>query len=144
MTNVYSLMSSNVGNREARTKKGIIVFGSCVPDQFPDLFENILKQYNYPAFNICLETFHMNMAGYKLASLISYSNVETVIVLTMDGSPHCIQLHYLVEDLKAHFTSNIRPVHYVIEKGKLYQISSHAVKKSRHLVTIEKILAKQK
>ncbi len=139
MVGKYDLMRSNVGNREARKKKGVIVYGSCVPTQFPDLFNEVFEQYKYPAFDVCLETVHMNMAGYKLASLISYSHVENVIVLTVDGSPHCIQLHYLVEDIKKHFLHNINTKHLVIEKGVLYEVSERAVRKSRHLKALEKM-----
>lgn len=140
MVSIYPLMTSNVGNREAREKNGLLVYGSCVSTQFPDLFNEVFDKYQYPAFHVCLESVHMNMAGYKLASFIAYSHVQNIVILTVDGSPHCIQLHYLVEDLKQHFTPDITTTHYVIDKGKLYEISERAIKKSRHLHTIEKMM----
>ncbi len=78
----------------------------------------------------------MNHAGYKLASIIRYSNIRRVTALTVDGSPHCVQLHYLLEDIKRHFVPELLTTHYVIEKGELFSVTPEAVKRSRHLSKI--------
>ncbi|MHA1883043.1 MAG: hypothetical protein ACTSUO_08365 [Candidatus Thorarchaeota archaeon] len=97
------------------------------------------KDEGYAVLHVCLEETHVNQAGFKIASVIRYSGIKKVSVLTVDGSPHCVQLHYVVEDIKRHFTSEIDIEHHVVEKGKVFDISSQAVKRSRHLSKIQKM-----
>ncbi|MCK5302814.1 MAG: hypothetical protein KAJ96_06725, partial [Candidatus Thorarchaeota archaeon] len=68
------------------------------------------------------------------------SDMNKVTVLTVDGSPHCVQLHFVVEDLKSHFTQDIETAHFVVEKGKVHQVSPKAVKRARHLSKLESML----
>jgi hypothetical protein len=82
----------------------------------------------------------MNQAGFKIGSIVKYSGIKKVTTLTVDGSPHCVQLHYCVEDIKRHFAPEIETAHYVVEKGEIYEISSEVVKRSRHLSKIQKML----
>lgn len=82
----------------------------------------------------------MNQAGFKIGSIVKYSNIKKVTVLTVDGSPHCVQLHYVVEDIKRHFAPDIETGHFVMEKGKLFEITADSVKRSRHLSKIQKMI----
>ncbi len=90
--------------------------------------------------DVCMEEMHVNHAGFKIASIIRYSKIKRVTVLTVDGSPHCVQLHYVIEDIKRHFVEEVETDHYVVEKGKVYKISPKAVKRSRHLSKIQQML----
>ena len=135
------LMRINVGDRSLREKGNLLLIGSCMEKRFPE----IVKKYSemdegYAVLHICLEEMHVNQAGFKIASIIRYSGMKKVAVLTVDGSPHCVQLHYVVEDIKRHFTSEIETSHYVVEKGKVFEISASAVKRSRHLSKIQKTM----
>ena len=71
---------------------------------------------------------------------MKYSGIEKVTALTVDGSPHCVQLHYAIEDIKRHFAPEIETTHFVVEKGKLHEITPDAVKRSRHLSKIQKMI----
>ena len=135
------LMRINVGDSSLREKGNLLLIGSCMEKRFPE----IVKKYSemdegYAVLHICLEEIHVNQAGFKIASIIRYSGMKKVAVLTVDGSPHCVQLHYVVEDIKRHFTSEIETAHYVVEKGEVREISSSAVKRSRHLSKIQKAM----
>jgi len=90
--------------------------------------------------DVCLEEMHVNHAGFKIASIIRYSGIRRVTALTVDGSPHCVQLHYVIEDIKRHFTSDVETAHYVVERGEVFEISPAAVKRSRHLSKIQHML----
>ena len=83
----------------------------------------------------------MNQTGFKIASMVSYANLSSVTALTIDGSPHCVQLHYVIEDIKRHFRSEITTHHHVVEKGDVLEVSPTAVKRSRHLSKIEKMIS---
>jgi hypothetical protein len=108
--------------------------------RFPEIVEEYSKMNGGKAvLHVCLEETHMNHAGYKIASMVSNAKLSSLTVLTVDGSPHCVQLHYLIEDIRSHFTPNIATQHFVVEKGEILEVSPDSVKKSRHLSKIEKM-----
>lgn len=134
------LMRINVGDQRLREKQNLLLVGSCM-DRFPDIVKEICeKDGGYFVLHICLEETHVNKAGFKLGSIVKYSDIQKVTTLTVDGSPHCVQLHYVVEEIKRHFAPSIETAHYVIEKGKLLEITADAVKRSRHLSKIQKMI----
>ena len=133
------LMRINVGDSRLRNQRNLLLVGSCM-DRFPEIVKEVCEREGNPAvLHICLEETHMNHAGFKVSSIVKYSDIKKVTTLTIDGSPHCVQLHYLIEDIKRHFAQDIETVHNVIEKGKLHKISAAAVKHSRHLSKIKKM-----
>jgi len=134
------LMRTNVGDKHLRENPNLLLIGSCM-DRFPEIVKEICeKEKSQSTLHICLEETHVNQAGFKISSIVKYSSIKKVTVLTIDGSPHCVQLHYVIEDIKRHFAPEIETAHYVIEKGKLFEISAEAVKRSRHLSQIQKLL----
>jgi hypothetical protein len=138
--NMQYLMRINVGDRRLRDNQNLLLVGSCM-DRFPDVVKEICeKEGNQSVLHICLEETHMNQAGFKIGSIVKYSNMKKVTALTVDGSPHCIQLHYVVEDIKRHFAPDIETAHFVMDKGKLFEITADSVKRSRHLSKIQKMI----
>lgn len=134
------LMRINVGDQRLREKQNLLLVGSCM-DRFPDIVKEICeKDGGHFVLHICLEETHANQAGFKIGSIVKYSDIKKVTTLTVDGSPHCVQLHYVVEDIKRHFAPDIETSHFVIEKGKLFEITADAVKRSRHLSKIQKMI----
>lgn len=131
------LMCTNVGDERLRRNRRILLVGSCVPTRFPGVLEQCRADGGeHITLTVCLEETHMNMAGYKLASMVKYAGIEAVRVLTIDGSPHCTQLHHMVEDVKVHFAPELETEHIVIERGKVHHVSSAAIKRARHLSKI--------
>ncbi len=134
------LMKINVGDSRIRKRGKLLLIGSCM-DRFPEIVNEFAqKNDGYMTVNVCMEEIHVNQAGFKIASIVRYSDLSEVTVLTIDGSPHCVQLHYVVEDIRRHFTPELETKHYVVEKGEVHEISPDAVKKSRHLSKIQKML----
>ena len=134
------LMRINVGDRRLREKQNLLLVGSCL-DRYPDIVKEICERIGgHVVLHICFEETHMNQAGFKIGSIVKYSDIKKVTTLTVDGSPHCVQLHYAVEDIKRHFAPEIETAHFVIEKDKLFEISADAVKRSRHLSKIQKMI----
>ncbi len=136
-----NLMSINVGDRRLREKGQLLLVGSCINSRFPGIVEEYReKDGGQAVLHVCLEEMHVNHAGFKIGSIIRYSSMNKVTVLTVDGSPHCVQLHFVVEDLRSHFTPDIETAHFVVEKGKVHQVSPKAVKRARHLSKLESML----
>jgi hypothetical protein len=142
-TDILHLMRINVGDRRIREKGRLLLVGSCMMSRYPEIVEEYVnRKGGYAILQVCLEETHVNQAGFKIGSIVRYSNLEEVVALTVDGSPHCVQLHFVIEDIKRHFTPDVETDHYVVERGKVHQISSKAVKRARHLSKIQKMLDK--
>jgi hypothetical protein len=134
------LMRINVGDKRLRNKKQMLLVGSCM-DRFPEIIKGFSeKNDDALALHICLEESHVNQAGFKIGSIVKYSGIEKITVLTVDGSPHCVQLHFVVEDVKRHFAPEMKTEHFVVERGKVHEISPEAVKNSRHLSKVQKLI----
>lgn len=134
------LMRTNVGDKSLREQPTLMLIGSCM-DRFPDVVEQVgMKVGSHSVLHVCLEETHVNQAGFKIASIVKYSGMKKVVVLTVDGSPHCVQLHYVVEDIRRHFAPEIETAHFVLEKGTLHEISDDSVKLSRHLSKIQNMI----
>jgi hypothetical protein len=142
-TNILHLMRINVGDRRIREKGRLLLVGSCMMSRYPEIVEeHVNRKGGYAILQVCLEETHVNQAGFKIGSIVRYSNLEEVVALTVDGSPHCVQLHFVIEDIKRHFTPDVETDHYVVERGKVHQISPKAVKRARHLSKIQKVFDK--
>ncbi|MHA1653942.1 MAG: 4Fe-4S ferredoxin [Candidatus Thorarchaeota archaeon] len=136
-----SLMRINVGDRRLRESGLLLLIGSCMRSRYPEIVEEFRQRDGGQAvLDVCLEEMHVNHAGFKIASIIRYSGIRRVTALTVDGSPHCVQLHYVIEDIKRHFTTDVETAHYVVERGEVFEISPAAVKRSRHLSKIQHML----
>lgn len=134
------LMPTNVGDKRLRNKGKLLLVGSCM-DRFPEIVKEFSdRDGDQAVLHVCLEETHVNQAGFKIGSIVKYSGISEITALTVDGSPHCVQLHYVIDDVKRHFAPEIETKHFVVEKGKVHEISTNAVKRSRHLSKIQKML----
>ncbi len=131
-------MTVNVCSKKIRERKRLLIYGECVRDEYPELFQ-LYAEGRVP-LAVCMEREHINMVGFKLAGLLARVDVEEVVVLTVDGSPHCVQLHFALEEVEKILGREIERKHYVVENGRVIEISKKAVKKARYLSSIEKYL----
>ena len=128
------LLSVDMGSKRFADAK-IILYGKCVPNQFKQFLKKLSK--GRFALSACLQEHHMDNLGFKLATLLTYQPVKEITVLSIDGSPHCAQLHALAEQAKRITGSDVAIKHYVIEEGRLVEFSSEVVKIARHLSHIK-------
>ncbi|MEM2851267.1 MAG: 4Fe-4S ferredoxin [Candidatus Bathyarchaeia archaeon] len=134
------LLTINVRNRQL-SEAALLIHGTCVEKDAPKTF-NTLAKGRIP-LHVCLEKAHMNVVGFKLATILQTSKPKEIVVLTLDGSPHCIQLHFTAEQVKRVSKSNANIKHYVLEKGKLIEISRDAVEIARHLSKVQEICSQK-
>ena len=132
------LLSTNVGSKHFRKSDKFLLVGTCVSKEHARIFHQYAQ--NRVCLHVCLETFHMNMAETKLACILKIHKPSELLVLTVDGSPHCLQLHILAEDMHRYFDLDGRIKHIVIEKGKTHNITETAVRTARHLHKIQRLL----
>jgi len=134
------LTEFNVAGRELRDKRRLLVYGSCIFNEYPDILSRFSE--GRVALGVCLESEHLNVVSLKLASIFARVDLEEVVVLTVDGSPHCIQLHHAVEEARKVTGRQINVRHFVIEGGEALEVSPEAVKVARYLSKIQRLLSK--
>ena len=124
-TNVYDISDN------------IVIVGSCLSRMQPKAFEK-LKSISDDMYELCLESTHLNMAITKIIGMLSRVNVKKITFATVDKSPHCIQIHYIENEIqKAMDLSNIEIVHYVCTNNELIEISKDTISKSKSLAKLE-------
>ena len=147
--NVYKipkLIDINAKSRLIRDHEALLIIGRCVEIEHRDVLSTLLKSKGYAVVSVCLEEEHMNMVGFKLAGILARCNFKEVSILTVDGSPHCTQLHFMVEEVFKVMDLDRRIIrkHYVIYEGKLIEVSQKAVKTARFLSKVDRLLRSTK
>jgi len=131
------LMSTSVTST-ALLKANLLLYSKCLRLEHPKLLQSQAR--NKKALAICLQETHMDNAGFKIATIILKSQPKSITVLTMNGSPHCIQLHFAVEQARQLTGYSGQVEHFVVEKGELFKVSPEAIKQARHLASVQQLL----
>ena len=85
----------------------------------------------------------MNMIAHKIASILRLGKVKRLIFASVDRSPHCVQLHYIKNELeKIMNLENVSVASYVSHNGDLVEITKETICLSKNLVEIQKIKIK--
>ncbi len=134
-----SLIDSNAYPPCLRGLDCILVYSGCIEQQGVFHVLATAPQLDGCAgFSACPEAVHINMLGFKLAGMIARAQPRRVVVVTVDGSMHCIQLHYMVEEIERIIGGFARE-HYVIERGELVRVPDEVVRMSRFLARLTRI-----
>ncbi|MFX1518866.1 MAG: 4Fe-4S ferredoxin [Promethearchaeota archaeon] len=141
MVSIKDFLSTNIGTREIMNKKKLLLYGTCIADKYPKTLEDYSE--GRVALSVCLERDHMNMIAFKLATMVKSAKLEEIIVLTVDGSPHCVQLHHAVSEVNRLFDVPPSTRYFVVEHGKIQEVDVKTVKTSRFLSKISKLLKKR-
>lgn len=74
------------------------------------------------------------MVVTKIIGMLARGKVKKVIFATVDKSPHCIQLHYVIKELEnAMDISNIEIINYVAVDNQLIEIPLEVISLSKNL-----------
>ncbi len=79
--------------------QNIIIVGSCLPKMQPIAY-NKLNTMSDDIYEVCLESTHLNMVITKIIGMLSRINVKKLAFVSVDKSPHCIQLHYIENEIQ--------------------------------------------
>lgn len=132
------LMKSNIYDCDEQ----IIVAGSCLKAMQPKAFEQ-LENLGLPIFELCLEQTHINMAITKLLGMIRAKKIKKVIFASVDRSPHCIQLHYIQDEI-AKLGFKTKFINLVAVDGKLVEISKETISLSKNLSLLNEMRVDKK
>ncbi len=111
----------------------MIIVGSCMKRMQPKAYEELNKISNN-IYEVCLESTHINMVITKIIGMLSRVKMNKVIYASVDKSPHCIQLHYIDNEVrKALNLSNTEIIHFVGVDNKLIRIKEDIICLSKNL-----------
>ena len=123
------LMKSNIYD----VSETIIVVGSCLKNMQLRGYEKLQKISNN-IYELCLEETHINMAITKIGGMLRTNKIKRIIFASVDKSPHCIQLHYIQDELRKIMNlSNIEIENYVVVNNELIKISPEVISLSKNL-----------
>lgn len=128
------LMKSNIYD----VNETIIIIGSCLKNMQPEGFVK-LQNISNNIYELCLEETHINMAITKIAGMLRTSRIKNVIFATVDKSPHCVQVHYIRNELEKMMNLNeINITNYVIVDNELIEIEPEIISLSKSLGKLSK------
>ena len=133
------LMKTNVG--AAKNCERVVLVATCLLDNRREIIEKMIKETDFIAY-ACPETFHPAMIEYRILCLLRYSNINKLCVISVEGSPYCVTLHFVTDEIKRKFIPDLCIEHYTVEKRKVYSIPPKAIKLARHLAKISKFVKK--
>ena len=129
--NIQPLMETN-----AYAVKGkVLIAGSCLPQVYPETFEQVAADADQ-VYSLCLETTHINMAITKLSAVFGTGQLEKLSFVTVDRSPHCTQMHYIIHEIERTLKEHIPVKSFVVVDGKLIRVTENAVDLSKSLAKL--------
>ena len=132
------LMKTNIYDVE----ETIIITGSCLQHMQPEGFEK-LKKISNSIYELCLEETHINMAITKVGGMLRTGKVKRIIFASVDKSPHCVQLHYIQDELKKMMNlDEIKIKNYVIVNDELKEIKPEIISLSKNLSKLQENINK--
>ena len=116
----------------------VIIVGSCLKYMQPKGFDK-LKEISNNIYELCLEETHINMAITKIGGMLRTGKIHKIIFATVDKSPHCIQMHYIQDELKKMMNiDNIAIKNYVVVDNELEEITPEIISLSKNLSELKK------
>ena len=128
------LMKSNI----YETEKEIVIVGSCLKNMQPKAFDK-LEKLGLPMFDLCLEQTHVNMAITKILGMIRAKEITKIIFASVDRSPHCVQLHYIQDEIRKLGFENVVFENYVAVNDDLVLIPKETISLSKNLAKLNEI-----
>ena len=116
----------------------VIIVASCLKYREPEGFEKI-KEFSNNIYELCLEETHINMAITKIGGMLRTGKIHNIIFATVDKSPHCIQMHYIQDELKKIMNiDDIDIKNYVVVDNELEEITPEIISLSKNLSELKR------
>ena len=145
MTCFYKLpraIDLNAASRLLRTRPKLLIVGRCLEAEKPWVLERF-PDNEYAKITVCLEAEHVNHVGFKIAGILARVPFEEVTVITTDGSMHCVQLHFMLEEIYKIMKPGAKRRHFVVRGDEIIEVPPEAVRTARYLSKVASLLGKQ-
>ena len=133
--NLQQLMETNVYAVKGR----VLIAGACFPQVCPEAFAELSAGVDQ-IYSLCLETTHINMAAAKLSAVFGTGQLKGLIFASVDRSPHCTQMHYIMHEIERTLKEHVPVEHYVVSDGELIAVSEAAIDLSKSLGRLSKMV----
>ena len=133
--NIQQLMETNV----YAVKGKVLIVGACFPQVYPDAFARLSAGADQ-VYSLCLETTHINMAVTKLSAVFGTGQLESLIFASVDRSPHCTQMHYIMHEIERTMKEHVPVENYVVSDGEIVAVSEAAIDLSKSLGKLSRML----
>lgn len=125
------------------TNETMIIMGTCLKQMQPEAYSKLME-ITQDIYEVCLEETHLNMVTTKIAGMIARKNIRNLIFATVDKSPHCIQLHYVIKELENMMDlRNITITNYVAVENELIEIPIEVISLSKNLSKLKDKISKE-
>lgn len=115
----------------------MIIVGSCLERMQQKAYKELEKISNN-IYDVCLESTHLNMTITKIVGMLARVNVKKLIFASVDRSPHCVQLHYIENEIRRVMKlKDIEIIHYVAVNNELIEITDDTIQKSKFLSELQ-------
>ena len=115
----------------------MIIVGSYLKSMQPKAYEE-LQKISSNIYEVCLEKEHLNMVVTKIIGMIARGKIKNLIFATVDKSPHCVQLHYIIKELEnATDIINLKKRNYVAVNDSLIEIPLEIISLSKNLAKLK-------
>ena len=127
------LMKTNIYDVE----ETIVIVGSCLKRMQPKGYKK-LEDISKNIYDLCLEEVHVNMAITKIGGMIRTGKIKNIIFATVDKSPHCVQMHYIQDELRKMMNvDNISITNYIVKDEELIEINKDVISLSKNLFELQ-------
>lgn len=117
----------------------IALLDSYVWELYPAIVSQTIKKSK--PFSFSPEDNLIDVLGFKLATTLRLGEIKSVKVIVKAGSPHSIQIPFIVQEAVEDTNFPKKMVdYYAIEKGGIISISDAAVRTARHLNEVEHLI----
>jgi len=118
--------------------RDLVIASACLRFVNSEIVEKIAR--DKVVLVACPEREHPALYG-KIASIVRSLKPRSITVVTIDGSPHCLQLHAAVNEAEYILGEKLSKRHYVVVDGRdLHEISPDTVRVARYLHLVEKLV----
>jgi hypothetical protein len=120
--------------------KKLYIVSACLPQVNKELYERICSEGT--VLLACPEKESPTYYG-KLASMLRSNEefIEELIIITIDGSPHCFTLQASVNEAEYILGRKIKREHYVLVNGtELINIDPNVIRIARYLHIVNKLI----
>ena len=133
--NVPQLMETNV----YAVKGKVLVVGACFPEVYPEAFRKLSADADQ-VYSLCLETTHINMAVTKLSAVFGTGQLEKLVFASVDRSPHCTQMHYIMHEIERTLKEHVPVENYVVVDGEIIAVPEKAIDLSKSLGKLSRMV----
>lgn len=118
----------------------VLIVGECVRHVFPNIYKRFTKER--VVLTCCPEAEKVGLLMGKTATMLACSNPKEIVVLTVDGSPYCFQLHAAVNQAFFITKAKVPLRHIVIVDDDVREVSAESVRVGRYLHLVQKCIHK--